>query len=268
MNPFLVRTCGCAVALAAVVAFSAAVPTTPALALDLRASIHQHNWTSVYIGGQAGWSRMARHDVLGLRPSTPNCDPGFFVERNQAGPRCPNPARAVYTDSLRGPAQESGSFLGGLHAGALYQTGRFVVGVEGRWDWGTHKSDWCDTSRAACINGKTNWFGAGLAKLGFSRGRSLVYGSLGVAVANSELDVSGFPAENESFTSSDIIYGLAYGAGLSYAVNNRWVLTADYLRYDFDSEADVIRADGDVVSHKQSMTIDTFTARLSYHVGY
>ena len=311
MNPSTVRALSLAAALAAAQAMAHAI-STPALALDLRSSVYQHNWTSVYVGGQVGWSQMERSDFVGLRPATGStpfgrrdgserdeqegsetdakkdmgdskaganshvaCDPGWVLPLNaKPPPSCETPVKAPYVSSLRGAVIASDAAMGGLHAGALYQMGTMVIGAEGRLDWARHATDRCDgATEPACFNATTNWFGAGIAKLGFARGRALVYGSLGFAVVGSETratnlfaDAAGPPT---GFTSSHTIYGLAYGGGLSYALSRNWVLTADYLRYDFTDKADAVRAvEDNAIDHEAKMTIDTFTARLSYHVGY
>lgn len=320
MNPISRRALGGVTTIAAAVIVSCAVtilPATiaPALALDLRTSIYRHNWTSVYVGGQVGWSQMQRRDVVGLRPNGPSqpvqqtesesdeeepsegtpkgpsksarggavqssCDQGWILYENEKPPpSCAAHVKAPYVSSLRGAVIASNAATGGLHAGALYQLGTMVIGAEGRLDWGGHKTAWCEEEAAAgraapaCIDATTNWFGAGIAKLGFARGRTLVYGSLGIAVANSETRATNLFADAvdppTGFTSAHTIYGLAYGGGLSYVLNRNWVLTADYLRYDLSDDIDAVRSVGAyVIDHKPKMTIDMFTARLSYHIGY
>lgn len=311
MNPSTVRALGLAAALAAAQTMAHAL-SAPALALDLRTSVYQHNWTSVYVGGQAGWSQMERSDFVGLRPATGSapfgrgdgserdqqegnetdakkdkgdskaaansqgaCDPGWVLYENEKPPpSCETAVKAPYVSSLRGAVIASDAAMGGLHAGALYQMGTMVIGAEGRLDWARHKTDRCDgATQPACFNATTNWFGAGIAKLGFARGRALVYGSLGFAVVSSETRATNLLVDAveppTGFTSSHTIYGLAYGGGLSYALSRNWVLTADYLRYDLTDKSDAVRAiENNVIDHETNMTIDTFTARLSYHVGY
>ena len=303
MNPPLARRFGSAAAFVI-----AAVAAAPALALDLRTSVYQHNWTSVYVGGQVGWSRVSRQDRVGLRPTTEPaplannqgapegegsedekandrsegdqtkakssadrpaaCAPGWIVSQHgRAAPLCDRPAKPLYGGETIANRLTSDAVGGGLHIGALYQMGKWVIGAEGRIDWAGHDAAACNEPSKGCVSSTTNWYGAGIAKLGFARERTLVYASLGIAVASADTRAINLFAEApHGFTASQTMYGLAYGGGLSYALNNHWILTADYLRYDFSNQADNVA--GLAVDHKLTTTIDTVTARLSYHIGY
>ncbi len=123
--------------------------------------------------------------------------------------------------------------LGGVIGGWSYQSGPFVVGVEG-------------DILAADISGGRK-FNSGQNKVSPSidsmvdlrlragytiTSRLLLYGTFGGAWANADLPVSG---PGGGVRERDF-FGLSYGAGAELSLNPNWAARFDYQFTDFDSE--------------------------------
>lgn len=232
--------------LAAVVAL--AMSSTGGNAQDLAVDDNHHDWTGIYAGAQIGFSRITED----------------YSARGQLR------ARGREASVPASGSNSGNAFLFGGHVGGLYQTGSFVFGAEGRFDWGKHSNDRDDCSDCTAISLK--WLGAAIAKLGFANDRWLVYGSVGAAFGRLDLDVHpDFASTADAYVKSH--RGIAYGGGISYALSERWTLTADYLRYDMRKASYQIKnaqvtISGEPVSldlrGKQDPTFDTFSVRASY----
>jgi outer membrane immunogenic protein len=110
---------------------------------------------------------------------------------------------------------DGNGMLGGVHAGYRWDFGQFVAGAEVDYD-------------AADIE-----LGDGLGSLdsvarlkltgGADLGRSLVYGTVGVASADATVEGVGL---------SDT--GYFFGGGVDFAVNERWTVGGEVLQHQFD----------------------------------
>ena len=107
------------------------------------------------------------------------------------------------------------SFLGGGQVGFNYQMRQWVLGVE------------ADLSAASK---DLNWTSTLAARLGWAFDRWLVYGKVGSAWAN--IDV-----ETRHRTTS----GLLLGVGTEYALQNNWTAKIEYTRMDLDHKVDVLK---------------------------
>jgi outer membrane immunogenic protein len=163
------------------------------------------SWTGIYIGGNVGY--------------------GW--------------AKKDWTDPL-GPPFDAGShtatgWLGGLQAGANYQIGSWVIGVEGRYDWadlnGSHISlvDPADTLKT-----KVTSVASIAGRLGYAFDRFLVYGKGGGAWVRDEftkIDL-GLIEGQAAVTRS----GWLVGAGIEYAVWNNLSVRLEYDYMDFGTQ--------------------------------
>ena len=106
--------------------------------------------------------------------------------------------------------------LGGVHAGHRYDFGRFVAGAELDYDktqidLGTAGDQLDSVTRLKFIGGA-------------DLGRSLVYATAGAAQAKATVGGNGL---------SDTGYFL--GAGIDYAITDRWYLGGELLQHKFDN---------------------------------
>jgi outer membrane immunogenic protein len=161
-----------------------------------------YNWTGIYIGGQGGygWSHNDWRDALG---------PPFNAGGHTAT-----------------------GWLGGLHVGADYQFGSWVIGAEGQYNWahlrGRHISlvDPADT-----LETRVHSLATVTGRVGYAFDRILVYGKGGVAW------------KRDTYVKIDlgVIEGIAgvtragwiIGLGAEYAFWNNFSARLEYTYADF-----------------------------------
>jgi outer membrane immunogenic protein len=163
---------------------------------------------------------------------------------------------------------DSDDIVGGVHAGYNWQRGRFVYGVE--VDITASGIDETVDNTLSPGSGesfstKIDWFGTARARLGYAVDRFLPYVTGGMAFADIESSYNdpdeNFPSPVGNFAvASDVVFGWTLGAGAEYALDENWILRAEYLyvdledsqgtlrtifadtyRYDFDNDLHVVR---------------------------
>lgn len=136
----------------------------------------------------------------------------------------------------------------GLYGGFNHQfANRFVIGAE--VDIGhssaTQSNDIFDNDTSYT---KYGMFGSARARLGYAFDRLLVFGAVGVSVANISNDIQkGRNAGEQIVWDDQIKAGLSVGAGAEYAFTNNWVGRAEYVYNNYGTvtqyNADGNRAD-------------------------
>ena len=186
-----------------------------------------YNWTGFYLGGQAQLD---------------------FMHFNEVTPFNLN---------------SSTNIGGGLSAQYLYQSKSLVFGVVADGNLLTG-----DTT-AGCLVGGPNlqcqvgsrWNGSLRAKGGFAADRFLVYGTAGWGWAETHVNITSItPAGSQS--DSHVLNGWVAGAGISFALTDKWTTSLEYLHYDLNSAQETqFVAYGTGHTHPTS---DTVTVGLSY----
>jgi outer membrane immunogenic protein len=178
-----------------------APPSIPYKAGPFATSLY--DWTGFYIGPHigAGWSTVTAKDPVG----------GIF-------------APAGTGLDLSGNA----GFLGGAQFGYNYQTGPWVVGVEGDFSFTNVRGGTTSTLVAPNVglSSRINWVGTVTGRLGYAWDRTLLYAKAGAAFGNVTLDVT--PPGVAVFEGKDTRAGWTVGAGAEYAFWNNWSLKAEY----------------------------------------
>jgi outer membrane immunogenic protein len=152
-----------------------------------------YNWTGFYVGinGGGGWGR-TNWDSLG----------GFDT---------------------------SGGMVGGT-IGYNWQTGPWVLGLEGDIDWADIKGN---TAIAVCARGncttQNNWLGTARGRVGYSFDRWMPYITGGAAFGDVEATHPGFTG----LTSTQL--GWTVGGGVEFAVMNNLTAKVEFLHYDLGS---------------------------------
>ena len=172
-------------ALAADLAYRSSPLPAPLLAPDPAFS-----WTGFYAGVNAGYG-IGVPDVVGVR------SPAFTGRF-----------------TVPGKLQPSG-ITGGIQAGYNYQTGAFVLGVEGDLNLGGLRDSIVDTVISA--QSQDRLFGSLRARVGVvSMERLLVYGTLGYGFLQNRYLVRGGVA-TPAISATSTFGGYAAGGGLEYA---------------------------------------------------
>lgn len=154
------------------------------------------SWTGGYLGGQGGfaWSDVDVTEASAFFPPVSFDADGGFV---------------------------------GVHGGFNYQTGSMVFGIEAD----ANKS-WIDEDFAigpVVANGELDWFGSVRGRLGYAMGRTLLFGTAGVAFASANASVLTFE--------QDLNYtGWTAGLGAEHAITDNLTLRAEYRYYDFGDD--------------------------------
>jgi outer membrane immunogenic protein len=82
------------------------------------------------------------------------------------------------------------------------------------------------------------------ARLGFVYGRTLIYGTGGVAFAGAEtsIDVVG-PGYDAWGRKSETLVGWTVGGGLEWLIAQNWTVRAEYLYYRFDDVGGILEGE-------------------------
>jgi opacity protein-like surface antigen len=232
------------------------------------------SWAGFYVGAHAGYGWGQNHFTI-------TDDPFFFGK---------SPGFSSGGYDLKGP-------LGGFHAGANWQHGRVVGGLEIDLTWtdirGTSTSNWGpnfipgpfarNEFGSATHSGKFSLLGTARARLGYAlRPDVLLYGTGGLAwtrfVDNTDL-FSGRafvapPATDAMFlNSSTPSWRFGWVAGLGGEVrlwDSNWIGRIEYLHYDFGNSGSNIQSDPalpalpPIVRTSGNLTLDVVRAGLSY----
>ena len=130
-----------------------------------------------------------------------------------------------------------GSVTGGVQAGYNFQTGPWVLGVEGDVGYG-HPVKSTSIGRV-----EKDWSGTVRARAGYAFDNVLLYGTGGLAWAHFKLDDSTAAVRRNTTRA-----GWTLGAGAEYAVNQNISVKGEYLYADY-GKADVGRVSHDLSDH-------------------
>ena len=194
------------------VALVALGATVPALAADLAARPAYtkapaymapiYNWTGFYIGGHVGGGFSGNNGFIGTTGNS-----------------------------------NSGSFLGGLQAGADYQFApNWVVGVEGQYSWLSNNNNSVAFSGAGAgytYTNNQNALGSFTGRVGYTWGPGLLYVKGGYAYSDygQSVALGGVP---QAFALNGSHHdGYTVGAGLEYMFAPSWSAKLEYQYYNF-----------------------------------
>ncbi|MFY9694069.1 MAG: outer membrane protein [Xanthobacteraceae bacterium] len=170
------------------------VPQAPAAYIPVAPPVY--NWAGFYVGINGGW--------------------GF--------------GNATWTSPLgSGSDADNGGVIGGT-LGVNFQTGSFVFGVEGDWDYsgintGTSGSV-CNIS-GTCQTGNT-WLSTLRGRAGYAWDRVLLYLTAGGVFGNVQATLNGV-------TTTKTQEGWTAGLGVEYALSQNWTAKLEYLYADLGS---------------------------------
>jgi outer membrane immunogenic protein len=184
--------------LASVVIVSA---STVGMAADLAAVPVAYDWTGGYIGLNAGaaWNNSNVDILVGATPFSLDGDDTVFT--------------------------------GGVEAGYNWQMDSFVMGLETDFNYlGFHADQDFVAAAPVSLDIKENWFGTVRGRLGFAADNLLFYGTGGLAYGNAKVEACTVVAGCNS--ESNVNWGWTVGAGMEYALDQSWIIGAEYLYVD------------------------------------
>jgi outer membrane immunogenic protein len=171
--------------------------TSPALAASPSPLF---NWTGCYVGGQVGYGSAREHWYYGYWDGTDyNLDMG---KHNADG------------------------FLGGAAVGCNYQTGLWVFGLEGDFNWGNLTGSNLDPVYYSYRQStKLDWISTVTGRVGYAVDKSLFYFKGGVAWDRGSYDMGyGGLSYSDKITRT----GWVVGAGWEYGLTANWSLKLEY----------------------------------------
>lgn len=124
----------------------------------------------------------------------------------------------------------------GVHAGANYQTGNLVVGVEADAEGARLRGGFVDPPAAPFNPGgygrtKIDFQGSMRVRFGYAFDRVLVYATGGLAMANFQSTYSNWALLSEAFDKT--VSGWTVGGGVEYALTNNLTIRSEYRYTDF-----------------------------------
>jgi outer membrane immunogenic protein len=188
-------------AVAALAATSGAFAADPPMAPPVVVAPDLFDWSGLYVGAHVG-------GAWGVISQEFDNDP-------------PGPAFAPLPDF------NVSGWLAGVQAGANMQSGKFVLGIEGRLAWVSANGN--DGVVPITDTFDANWSASALAKAGIAvgaEGRVLPYIVGGVTGLNYDFTLTNGPA---SSSANGTALGGSIGAGIEVAVGERVSIFAEYL---------------------------------------
>ena len=169
------------------------------------------DWTGVYVGGHVG---------------------GGFSNESWSDPFGPTLSGGLVNVAGFGDTIHNTGPLAGAQVGVNWQTGHFVIGIEGTWSAADLRGENTCFSGLGGLNCQhvINHAEAAAARAGFAWDQSLLYATAGAAWFNSTYTVLGntnarsLGLGNTTLTSP----GWLVGAGIEYAITNRWTTSLEF----------------------------------------
>jgi outer membrane immunogenic protein len=177
---------------------------------------------------------------------------GFYVGINGGG----GWGKSNWDGIPTGSFNTSGGLVGGT-LGYNWQTGPWVLGLEGDLDWANINGN---SSAVGCVpncNTKTDWLGTARGRVGYAFDRILPYVTGGLAVGDIKASQTGFAGASSSRA------GYALGGGVEFAIAGNWTAKAEYLYVNLGSISCAAGiCDGLATNVKDSMNL--FRGGLNY----
>ena len=205
-----------------------------------------YDWSGFYIGGQVGYDW--REDGNTERLAASGLPDGWSANNKPAG------------------------VVGGLHAGYLFQSGAFVVGLEGDIEAADIKGTGLYSLNGGVpitdhIDSKTDWQGSVRGRLGVAANNWLLYATGGVAFANIEhtyvTGISGPPVTAFSTTRA----GWTVGAGAEYGFTPNWRARIEYRYTDYGTLTNNVGTQFVGALQDQKITDNSVRVGISYKFG-
>jgi outer membrane immunogenic protein len=134
------------------------------------------------------------------------------------------------------------SWIAGVQAGCDYQSGQFVVGVQGDYGWtdgsGRNVNPLLVTAGGAAIGDRSSMdsIASVTARVGYAADRTLYYVRGGLAWERDRYKMYVVPTGLTLFSANETRAGYTVGGGVEYAFNNFVSVFTEYNYYNFGNE--------------------------------
>jgi outer membrane immunogenic protein len=188
------------------------------------------SWTGFYVGGNVGAGFGTTESTLNIAPPNP-------IITAIAGPGVP-----PITFNLPLVSQSTNGFLGGGQVGYNWQTGIFVLGIEGDFDWTGLQGNAPCVVILAC-NVKHDWEADITGRIGVvAVDRALLYLKGGVAWEQSNYSIGnsitvGGTSVAATANASATRTGGLLGMGIEYKFLDHWSTKLEYNFIDFGNQS-------------------------------
>jgi outer membrane immunogenic protein len=235
MNRFLLGASAGALALG-LVGFAGA-----ALSADI-VEAPAYDWTGFYVGLQGGYA-------WGDNDADIDFDPNLVVPPT--------------VDSI-----DIDGWLGGIHAGYLWQSDSLVFGIEGDGEFADIDGD-ADIQAGGQPIGKLeqdiDWLASLRLRAGFAVDRLLIYATGGVAVGGVEISTKHWLFAADS-SNKDTEWGWTVGGGLEYAFSDDLSARIEYRYTDLGDTSTDVGGDLGTVDFEAENTLHAVRVGLSWHL--
>jgi outer membrane immunogenic protein len=216
--------------LVAAVSLSALATSAVAADMQVKAPVYkapiapEANWSGFYVGGHAGymWGRSSVWD-----------DEGELFEKDAP----------------------TNGFVGGVLGGVNWQTGAWVIGLEGDFGWNNAHGTGVVVGSELSNHYDFNWTSHVRGRVGYATGNVLWFVAGGLALADFD-----YTAAFTVTTTSATFTGWTLGVGADFAITPSWIARVEYLHDDFGDKNFLI--DGD--PYRVKLTGDTVRGALMY----
>jgi outer membrane immunogenic protein len=212
--------------------------------------VEPNSWAGFYVGVNGGYGWSSNGGAIGY-----NDGGAGFIGADQSG-----------------RAQPSGGFGGG-QIGYNFQSGAFVFGLETDFQGGDIGDRVAGTTANAFSfsdRERVDWFGTVRGRIGYSFGRTLVYGTGGFAYGDVRQRAFVTDGVNSAtLRNSDTQTGYVVGGGVEYKINPAWSLKAEYQYIDLGSEklSGIETAGAPVGANSLDTNFSTVRLGLNYRFG-
>ena len=205
-----------------------AAPTAPVVVAPAPVVVATTDWSGGYVGAQLGFGRLSTDAT--------------FLEGDEE----------IEEEFLEGEGT-----LFGVHAGYLFDFGRFVAGAELDYDRTQMDFSFVENGEEEEENvGGVDSIARAKLLLGFDAGRVLPYVTAGLARAEMSFEDAEVEAELD-----DTYNGRFIGIGAKYAVSENFMVGIEALRHNFDDTPAFLEDEG---GSDFDSVIDTVSVRASY----